>query len=268
MQVTFLRGIASWPLLLAALVGFGRLRELAAGPWSMHLIRSVLGVGTLVFFVYAVNILSLADAYAIFMCAPLLITALSVPLLRERVDLRRWLAVGVGLSGVLLVLRPSGQGLLTLGGLAALAAALGYALSVVTIRMMAQTYSGAATALWYLVGLSAISGLIAWPAWQPLQWHDWPWLVLVGITGALGQYLITEAFRRAPATVVAPLEYTALGWGILFDWLLWIVTPSLRMLLGAAVIVASGLYVIHRQANESARVTGRADDSDEAAPAA
>jgi len=218
MQVTCLRGIASLPLLLGAIAAFGRMNDLAPQRWRLHAIRAFLGVATLWFFVYSVSILSLADAYAIFMCAPLLITALSVPMLGDRVDGRRWLAVGAGLAGVLIVLRPTGTGLITLGGLAALAAALGYALSAITIRMLARTDTGAATVVWSLVGLTIISGIAAWPTWQPLQWQHWPWIVLLGITGAVGQYLITLAFRRAPPPVIAPLEYTALGWGMLFDW--------------------------------------------------
>lgn len=248
MQVTFLRGICSLPLILAAVGIFGNFGELATRRWSLHLVRAVLGVATLAFFIYSVSILSLADTYAIFMCAPLLITALSMLLLGDRMDMRRWIAVGVGLAGVLLVLRPSGAGLLTLGGLAAFAAALGYALTAVTIRLIARTDSNAATVVWYIAGLTLISGIAAWPSWQALQWADWPWLVLVAVGGALGQYLITEAFRLAPPSLVAPIEYTALAWGVLFDWVLWLVAPNLRMLVGAGVIVASGLYVFHLQA--------------------
>ena len=268
MQVTCLRGAASLPVLLAVIGLFGRFSDLTTRRWSLHLVRAVLGVVMLGLFVYAVSILSLGDAYAIFMCAPLLITALSMLLLAERMDTARWIAVGVGLVGVLVVLRPSGTGLLTLGGASAFGAALCYALSVITLRVMAQSDSNAATVVWYLVGMSVMSGLIAWPSWQPFQWQHWPWLVLVGVSGALGQYLITEAFRRAPPTVLAPIEYTALGWGILFDWLLWMVAPNLRMLSGGLIIVASGLYVLHRQARESTTKPTASRDPDETAPAA
>jgi drug/metabolite transporter (DMT)-like permease len=267
MQVACLRGGASLPLLFAAIGVFGRFSQLATRRGSLHLVRAVLGVAMLGLFIYSVSILSLGDAYAIFMCAPLLITALSMLLLGERMDVGRWIAIGVGLVGVVVVLRPSGSGLLTLGGLSALGAALCYAVSVITIRIMAQTDSNAATTVWYLLGITVMSGLIAWPSWVPLQWHDWPWLVLVGVAGALGQYLITEAFRRAPPSMLAPLEYTALGWGMLFDWLLWVIAPNLRMLCGAAIIVASGCYVIHRQATEPAKGPGVKDDADETAPA-
>jgi drug/metabolite transporter (DMT)-like permease len=262
LQVTCLRGIASLPLLLAALAAFGRLRDLVPQRWGLHAIRALLGVITLWSFVYSLSILSLADAYAIFMCAPLLITALSVPMLGDRVDGRRWLAVCAGMAGVLAVLRPSGTGLLTLGGLAALTAALGYALSAITIRILARTDTGAATVVWSLLGLTIISGIAASPDWQPLQWQPhWLWIVLLGITGAAGQYLLTQAFRRATPLVIAPLEYTALGWGMLFDWLLWMVLPNARMLIGATIIVGSGLYVIRREATMARPVAAATHDA-------
>ena len=247
MQVTFMRGVASLPLLLGAVALFGRWRNLVPRRWGLHLIRGFLAVLTLWGFVYSVRWLSLADAYTIFMSAPLLITALSVPLLREHVGARRWIAVVVGLCGVLLVLNPTGAGLISLGGLAALAAALGYALSAITIRILSRTDSSSATVVWALSIMTLISGVIAAKDWTPIAWQHWPWIVALGIFGAFGQYFITEAFRRAPPPVVAPLEYTALAWGMLFDWVIWTTAPSLRMLVGAAIIVASGLYVIQRE---------------------
>jgi drug/metabolite transporter (DMT)-like permease len=252
MQVAFLRGASSLPLLLAANAAFGSWRELRPKRWSLHVLRGFLSVALLWFFVYAVSQLSLGDTYAIFMSAPLLITALSVPMLGERVGLPQWLAVLAGLVGVLIVLKPSGTGLVTLGGLAALASAFGYALNAITIRIITRTDSSAATVFWSMFFLAAISGVAASARWEPLQADHWYLIVGLGITGSLGQYFITEAFRLAAPPVVAPLEYTALAWGMLFDWLLWATAPGLRMLTGAFIIVASGIYVINRERAASA----------------
>jgi drug/metabolite transporter (DMT)-like permease len=249
MQVTFMRGLASLPLLIGAAGLFGQWQDLMPRRWRLHLVRGLLSVVTLWGFVYAVKRLSLADAYTIFMSAPLLITALSMPLLGERVGPRRWAAVIVGLCGVVVVLKPSGTSLITLGGLAALGAALGYAFSALTIRILSRTDTGSATVVWALAVMSLISGVLAIDSWVAIDWGQWPWLIGLGVTGALGQYFITEAFRRAPPAVIAPLEYTALAWGILFDWFIWMTAPSSRMLLGATIIVASGIYVIHRERN-------------------
>ena len=177
MQVTFLRGAASLPFLLAANALFGRWRDLLAKRWHLHVIRGFLSVGLLWCFVYAMGQLSLANAYTIFMSAPLLIVALSVPMLGERVGWRQWLAVLAGLIGVIIVLKPTGAGLVTIGGLAALASAIGYAVSAITIRILTRTDSAAATVFWSLLFLTIISGLIASLRWVPVQWDHWPLIV-------------------------------------------------------------------------------------------
>jgi drug/metabolite transporter (DMT)-like permease len=247
MQVTFLRGAASLPFLLLATGMFGRWSDLRPRRVPLHFVRGFLGVITLWFFVYSVKFLSLADAYTIFMSAPLLITALAVPMLGEHVGWRRWIAVAAGMVGVIVVLKPSGASLITIGGIAALTAALGYALTVITIRILLRTDTGTATIFWSLFLVTLISGSIAAFQWVPLRWEHWPWIVAVGLFGAIGQHFITYAFRLAAPPVVAPIEYTALLWGMLFDWLLWTTIPSSRMLLGASIIIASGLYIIYRE---------------------
>ena len=123
MQVTFMRGLASLPLLITAIAVFGQLKDLKPRRWGLHLARGLLSVVTLWGFIYSVSMLSLADAYTIFMSAPLLITALSVPFLGEKVGIKRWMAVLVGICGVILVLNPSGASLITIGGIAALVSA-------------------------------------------------------------------------------------------------------------------------------------------------
>jgi len=252
MQVTFLRGAAALPFLLAANAVFGRWSDLRPQRWGLHVLRGFLSVALLWCFVYAVSQLSLANAYSIFMSAPLLITALSVPMLGERVGWQQWLAVLVGLVGVIVVLKPTGSGLVTIGGLAALASAIGYALNAITIRILTRTDTSAATVFWSLFFVTIIGGIAASARWVPVPWDYWPLIVGLGISGALGQYFITEAFRLAAPPVIAPLEYTALAWGMLFDWLLWATAPGMRMLTGAFIIVASGIYVLHRERFASA----------------
>lgn len=252
MQVTFIRGLASLPFILIATVGFGRWRDLIPNRWALHLLRGVLQVATLYFFVYAVSRLSLANAYTIFMSAPLLITALSVPFFGERVGWHRWLAVIAGMIGVLVVVRPSGSGvevggMTILGGIAAIAAAAAYALGALLIRVLQPTETSAATMFWALSLTALFAGLLSIAGWVPVLWDHWYWIALLGLSGAIGQHFLTEAFRLAAPSTIAPLEYTALAWGMLFDWLLWMTVPSARMLIGAGIIVASGLYVIHRE---------------------
>jgi drug/metabolite transporter (DMT)-like permease len=247
MQVGAMRGAASLPFILLPVLATGRWRDLRPVRWWLHLFRGLLSVVILGGFVHAVRALSLADAYSIFFVAPLLVTALSVPILGEHVDWRRWLAIGFGLCGVLVMLRPSAGLFATLAALGALASASAYAASAVTVRLMHSSETTVGLVFSQMLLLAILAGLFALPAWVSLQPQHWPWLAALGATGALGQHFITQAFRYAPASVVAPFEYTALLWGVAIDWLFWAVLPSARMFLGATLVVASGIYLIWRE---------------------
>lgn len=247
MQVSCLRGAASLPFILLPIALRNEWRLLRPVRWSLHLARGVLAVIMIASFVYAVSVLSLASTYAIVLCAPLFVTALSVPLLGERVGWRRWVVILVGLAGVLTMLRPTGENLITLGGLAAVVCAFTYALSAITIRVLASTDTTASTIVWLMVMLTAFAGLLAWPDWRPIRSADLWWIAWIGLTGAIAQLFITIAFRKAPPSVVAPFEYTALLWGVALDWAIWSVLPDARTMLGGSIVIASGLYIIFRE---------------------
>jgi drug/metabolite transporter (DMT)-like permease len=248
MQVAALRGAASFPLVLAwALLTTGW-RSLVRVRWGLHLLRAVLGVVMIAAFVHGVRTLPLSTTYSIFFVAPLLITALSGPFLGERVGRARWIAIAAGLGGVLLVLRPTGEGMMTTAGLAVLLSALGYAIAAITVRILSRTDSAQAMVLWLLAGMAIGAGALAAPGWIPVR-GEHAWLIAgVGVAGALGQYAITEAFRMGEASLLAPLEYSALLWGTVLDLALWHVLPDGVTWIGAAVIVTSGLYLLRREA--------------------
>lgn len=246
LQVGALRGLSSLPLLLAWVVATTGLRALLRARWRLHLLRAALGIVMMAGFVYGLRTLPLSTAYAITFVAPLLITAMAVPLLGERVGPRRWTAIGVGLLGVLVVLRPTGEGVLTLGGLAVLLAAFCYAASAITVRVLARTDSTQAMVFWLMLLLSLGSLLLAWRDWIPLRQVDLWVIAGVGLSGSLAQVALTEAFRRGEASLVAPLEYTALAWGVVLDATLWGVLPDGVTWIGAAIIVVSGLYLMRR----------------------
>ena len=247
LQVAAVRGAASLPFVLAWALATVGVMPLLRVRWSLHLLRGVLGVTMMASFVYAITSLPLSTAYSIFFVAPLLITALSVPVLGEKVGPRRWTAIAIGLIGVLVLLRPSGEGLISLAALAVLLSALMYAISAITVRVLARTDSTQSMMVWLMTMIAVGAGVLAIPGWVPLRAAD-GWLILgVGITGALGQYAITEAFRRGQASLIAPLEYTALVWGVLLDATLWGVLPDRVTWLGAGIIVASGLYLLRRE---------------------
>ena len=250
-QVTSIRGIASLPFVFAHIALRGRLNKLRPISWRWHLFRAVITIAMLVGFIYAVKQLSLADTYAIYMCAPLLITALSVPLLGERVSGGQWVAIVVGLAGVLMMLRPGARDWATVGGLAAVGSAVCYALSALTLRKLARTETTESLVFSFTLMMAIGAGLLALPVWQPIRASDLPWLVGIGLCGAIAQFLITEAFRRAPASVVAPFEYTALLWGVALDYVVWRVLPSAVTVGGGLIVIGAGLYLIRREADQS-----------------
>lgn len=246
-QVAFLRGASSLPLVLAWALATVGPRALLRVRWPLHLLRGALGVVMMASFVYALRSLPLSTAYSLFFVGPLLITALSMPILGERVGPRRWTAIVIGLVGVLVLLRPTGEGMLSLAGLAVLLAALGYAVSAITVRIVARTDPTQAITFWLLALMALAAGLLALPQWIPLR-AEHGWIIAgIGLAGAVGQWSITEAFRLGEASAIAPLEYTALVWGVLLDASLWGVLPDAVTWLGAAIIVASGLYLLRRE---------------------
>ncbi len=247
MQVASLRGAAALPLVLAWSLATVGARGLLRVHWPLHLLRGALGVLMMAGFVYGVRTLPLSTAYAITFVAPLLITALAVPILRERVGPRRWTAIAIGLCGVLVVLRPSGEGMLTLAGLATLGAAVCYAFAALTVRVLAQRDSTQAMVFWLMLILAVVGGALSWNDWTPIQPRHWWVIAGIGAVGTLAQVALTEAFRRGEASLVAPLEYSALLWGALLDLAVWQVLPDAMTWLGAAIIIASGAYLLRRE---------------------
>lgn len=247
MQVTALRGLASLPLVTLWVLFDGGLRQLLQVRWPLHLLRGVLSVIMLSSFAYALRTLPLAETYSLFFIAPLLITAMAALVLHERVGWRGWLAISCGFCGTLIVLRPSGAGMMTLAGLAVLVSAAGYSVSAIAVRVIGRSDSTQSMVFWILAMTSVFALVLAWHDWVPIQSGDWPVLAALGITGAVGQYALTDAFRRASASRIAPLEYTALIWGIVLDRIFWNTLPDAITLGGAAVIIASGLYLLRHE---------------------
>jgi drug/metabolite transporter (DMT)-like permease len=247
MQVAALRGATSLPFTLLPVLLRGRLHELRPRRWPMHLLRGLLSVLVLGGFIYAVRVLSLANAYAVFLSAPLIVAALSVPLLGERIDWRNWLAILVGLAGVLTMLRPSASGLSTFGAVAALVGATAYALSAIAVRVLTRSDTTVSVVFWTVGLMTVFAATIAAPGWVPIEHAHWKWLLGLGVLAAVGQYLLTEAFRSAPPSVVTPFEYTALLWGVGIDRVVWHVLPSARVCVGGGIVILTGLYLIWHQ---------------------
>lgn len=248
MQVTALRALSSLPLVCAYVAYRGAFGRILKVRWSLHLFRGVLGISMLTLFAYGLKNLSLAETYALFFIAPTLIMALSVWFLKERVDGVQWAAMVVGLVGVMVVLRPDGAHFFSLGGLAVLGSAACYAASAIASRIVSRTDSGEQIMFWLLVMTAIGAGTMAAPNWVTVRIDDLPVIAGLAVSGFLGQLAITKAFSTGKASTVAPFEYSALAWGVGIDWLLWHTLPDEYTLLGAAIIIASGVYLVRREA--------------------
>ncbi|MFZ7096070.1 DMT family transporter [Luteimonas dalianensis] len=246
LQVAALRGAVGLPLVVAWIMMRRRMHTLWPIRWPLHLLRGALGIAMMTGFVYGLARMPMSTAYAITFVAPLVITALAVPLLGEHVGPRRWAAIVVGLLGVLVVLRPTGEGMVSLAGLALVGAAICYALAAITVRVLTRHDSTEAMVFWFLAMLAVGAGLLALPGWVSIRPGDW-WVILgVGVSGALGQVALTRAYRVGEASQLAPLEYTGLVWVVLLDLTVWGVLPDNATWIGAGIIIASGIYMLHR----------------------
>ncbi|MCH8493126.1 MAG: DMT family transporter [Idiomarina sp.] len=248
MQVAFFRGATSLPFVLVWIIMNNRLHRIKPNRWQLHLLRGAVSILFLFLTVITLRELPLANAYAIFFVAPLIITLLSVPLLKEKVGVHRYSAVAVGFIGVLVMLNPNAMGFLSYGVITGLAATLGYSIVMILVRIMHRTEYSESLMFFFVLSLTIGCGFFAMFDWRPVTLADMPWLFALGVSGAIAQYLLTEAYRLAPPSVLSSFEYTAMIWALLLGYWLWGEWPGAGVLVGAAIVIASGIYISHREA--------------------
>ncbi len=229
-------------------------------PW-LQITRSLLLIVEIGVFILALRTLSLAEAHSLMATFPLMVTALSVPLLGEQVGLRRWAAVGIGFLGVLIILRP-GMGVIDAGAIYGLAAAALFALYNVLTRLASRTDSSD-TAFFYL----AVTGFVVCTAvgpffWQPLALNDWLMMGAIGLTSSISHMMLILALQYAAASVLQPFNYMLLVWATLIGYLWFGDFPDTWTIAGALVVVGSGLYTIYRERIRTGRVRVVATGSD------
>ncbi|TNC48285.1 DMT family transporter [Rubellimicrobium rubrum] len=231
--------------------------------WHLARVSCVL-LSNLTYFVGLAS-LPLADGVAIFFVAPLLLTALSVPLLGERVGPRRWAAVGVGLLGVVVMVRP-GAGAIQPAALLVLASALAYAGTQILTRRMAPTEGALGMSFWTQAGFIAVSCLMGLTvgdgrfggsdnaslafllrAWTWPEVPDWPFFLATGVAVSLGGLMISQAYRTCEAALVAPFEYSAMPMAVVWGVLVFGTWPDAVAWTGIALILGAGLYVLWRE---------------------
>lgn len=245
-QIIFFSVLLGFPLVTMMLMNDrtdGHLRPVH--PWWTAL-RTVSSLITGVSAFYAFSVLPMAQTYAILFAAPLLITLLAIPILGEKVGIRRGLAIVVGLAGVMIVLRPGGTDL-SLGHAAALTAAVFSSLASVIVRKIGQDERSVVLLLYPMMANFVILGFALPFVYKPMPVEHLGMLGIIATFGFVAMLLVIAAYRSAEAVIVAPMQYSQMIWAAIFGYLIFDEQPDSMTLLGAGVIIASGVYIVLRE---------------------
>ncbi|MFT6224499.1 MAG: drug/metabolite transporter (DMT)-like permease [Paracoccaceae bacterium] len=245
-QIVFFSVLLGFPLATLMLM-----RDTTGGnlvpihPW-WSLLRSVSVVATGASAFYAFSTLPLATVYAILFATPLLITILSIPVLGEVVRLRRWIAILVGLAGVIIVLRPD-EVTLTLGHGAALTAAIGASIGAIVVRKIGRDERTVVLMLYPMVANFLVMGAILPFVYRPMPVEHFGMLALIAICAFAAGLLIIGAYKSGEAVIVAPMQYSQIIWASLYGMLFFNEIPDLTTIAGASIVISSGLYILLRE---------------------
>jgi drug/metabolite transporter (DMT)-like permease len=212
-----------------------------------HMKRAFVGIGGMGLGFLGMSMLPLAQSTAISFATPLMLTALSVPMLKEQVGIHRWGAVIVGLGAVLFMLQPFGDTTHLLGNMIALAGAFCAAFAAINVRRLGVTEHALTIVFYFTLFASAFGFILMFAFWEPLSWHSLLYLLMAGLTGGIGQVLLTTTYASAPAAYVSPFAYLGIVFATLSDIVIWQIYPGWHTIVGSIVIIACGLYVIFRE---------------------
>ncbi|MDJ0779934.1 MAG: DMT family transporter [Gammaproteobacteria bacterium] len=246
-QVIAVRSWIILPLILLTLALRGELAALKTARPGRHLLRGMVGCIAPLCFFSALKTLPLADATVVFFSSAFMLTAASALILRERVGIHRWSAVVLGFAGVVIAMNPTGGGDIV-GYLLVLIATLIYALIFITGKQLSRQDSVILLVFSLHLGMGVVAtALLPW-VWQPMSPAMLVETVLLATLALAAHYAFAAAFARGDVSVLAPFEYTTLLWAVALGYLLWGDLPGVEAWLGAAIIIACGIYVAHREA--------------------
>lgn len=253
-QVLFFSQLLAFPLVAVLLLSDRKQASLSPNQPGWVALRSgcVVIAGLCGF--YAFSQLPMAQVYAILFATPLMVTVLSIPILGEKVGLHRWGAVIVGLIGVLIVLRP-GQADLAAGHAAALIGAVASALASVIVRKLGRSERAVVLMLWPMLGNFVLTGGMLTLAYKPMALGDLALAGMISVLGLIAGFLVIRAYRTGEAAVVAPMQYSQIIWATIFGWFIFGEGLDMATLVGTAVIIASGVYIVWREGS-----SGRSDN--------
>ncbi|MDM9624596.1 DMT family transporter [Rhizobium sp. S152] len=244
-QVLLIRSLGSFLLLLPMIVRQGPMRIFRVERKDLQLARVVLATLDVTLFYAAVAYLPLADVMTFYMAGPIYIAALSHFFLNERIGWRRWLAVLVGFCGVLIALRPS-TAMFSLPSLFGVVGSLSFALSLVLSRHLRGT-SDTTLVTWQMIAALVVGAAMSVGDWRPATTVEFTGMVALGVVASCAHLLITRSLKLAPASLLAPLQYTLLIWAVVLGYIFFGDIPDAPVIIGGTIIVIAGLFIFHRK---------------------
>lgn len=251
-EVMFARGLFALIPLTIMTIMRGSIRDMLVTyhPWR-HVVRGFVGVGGMFCWFTALGLIPLPEAMAISFAAPLMIVALAAIFLKEKVRIYRWTAVVIGLIGIMVILSPrlkaSSGDIETFGVIMAVTSSLFFACASIMTRRLTTTEKNAAIVFYFSVSSTLFALASLYWGWVLPDWKLFGVLVLIGLLGGIGQILITQAFRLAEASLLAPFDYINMVWAILLGIFIFDEYPSTPVIVGGTIVIMAGLFVIYRE---------------------
>lgn len=243
-QVMCLRQAAAFAFILPYAWATVGLRTLRVVNYRGQALRAVLNTGGMIMVFYSLHLLPLTFVTAVLFSGPLWVALLSAPVLGERVRPYQWVAIAIGLAGMLLIVRPAGSDWGWIVALPVLCA-LSNGLRDIVTRFVSRTDSSLSMLFWSGVIILVGSAATAY-GWKSVDVLGVCWFLLTGFFNAAAQYCVIEAFRLGRAATVAPFRYSGLLWAMLVGFLVWGEVPDAAMLTGAAIVIAAGIYMLRK----------------------
>ena len=241
-QVICLRQLAAFLFILPYVMSVTGLRALRPVNRAGQLLRALYFVAGSWLIVWSLSLLPISIVTVVLFTSPIFVAMFSMPILGERVDARQWIAIAAGFVGVLLIVRPAG-GLSWIVFLPVVATLINGVRDAFT-RRLSRTENSLSILFWSGAAV-ALAGLLSYPfGWRPLDWQGAAWFLAAGLFNACAHFMVIEALRLGRAAVVVPFRYSGILWAMLVGFLVWNEVPDVWMLLGAAIVVVSGIYMI------------------------
>jgi drug/metabolite transporter (DMT)-like permease len=254
-EMVFYRGVVAMTLLLLLARMLGKEKIYRTNRIRTHMLRGLIGNIGVVMVFWAYALMPMADVTAILFCAPLMVTAMSAIFLKENVDKGRWIAVIVGFLGVLMIVQPTGAAIYSVYGvLVSLAAAFSTAIVSIFLRDLGRTEDSLTTVFYFLAFGIIFSGVYMIFIGN-MAHPDAVWLLAaIGVAAFMQLVLKTQAHKIAEASLLSPISYSSIVWATLFGWMFWDELPSIQVVAGAAIIIASNIFISRQEGKKKAQI--------------